>query len=180
MNKILVLCLIVCSGISEWAVAQTYKTEKGEVEFFSEASVESFSGKSNKVIGQINLADSTVDFYVDTNTLETGIKLRDEHMRENHLNTEEFPFIEFFGKLNGFDPAVKDTQRVSAVGNFTLRGVTKEIKVDAKAIMKGYNLYVFANWKIKLQDYNIPRPEFLFLKLSEEQKISLKVNLIRK
>ncbi len=175
MNKLLVIISLIC--VSFDVHAQVYSTQTGKVEFFSEATVESFTGVSTNVVGQVNLADSTLDFYVDTNTLSTGIKLRDEHMRENHLNTEEFPFIEFFGKLHGFDAAQTGEQSVKAKGTFTIRGKTQEIEVDGIAILEQQKLNIKASWTVKLADYEIPRPQFLFLKLSEEQKISLSVSL---
>jgi polyisoprenoid-binding protein YceI len=174
INRLFYVCLIFFSSELK---AQIYATQSGKVEFFSEATVENFTGVSTQLVGQVNLADSTLDFYVDTNTLSTGIKLRDEHMRENHLNTEEFPFIEFFGKLHGYDKTNTELQQVKAIGRFTIRGKTQEIEVNGTAKLEQGKLNIDAKWIVKLADYDIPRPKFLFLKLSEEQKISLKVQL---
>lgn len=159
------------------AHAQVYSTQTGKVEFFSESTLGNFSGVSTNVVGQVNLADSTLDFYVDTNTLSTGIKLRDKHMRENHLNSDEFPLIKFFGKMHGFDATRTGEQSVKAKGMLTIRGKTREIEVDGFAMFKQQKLIIKARWTVKLTDYEIPRPEFLFLKVSDEQKISLNVSL---
>lgn len=178
MNKIIsILLLVLISTIS--VKGQLFSTKTGNVEFLSEATVESFTGKSNAVTGEINVSENTIDFYVDLNTVTTGIKLRDEHMRENHLNTEEFPFAEFTGILVGFDSSVKDTQLVVAKGDFTIRGKAKAMEIHGKVISNGNTLYIKANWEVKLADHEIPLPKFLFLKLSEVQKVSLSAVLNR-
>lgn len=179
MNKVISIILLLF-GCLNAVSAQTFSTESGKVEFLSEASLESFTGISENVNGEINLSEKTIDFYVDLNTLSTGVKLRDEHMRENHLNTEEFPFAEFTGELIGFDSAVQDTQSVIAKGNFTIRGKSKPMEIHGKLFMNGKSLHLIANWEVRLEDHAIPRPQFLFLKISEVQKVSLTAVLIEK
>ncbi|NCP83430.1 MAG: YceI family protein [Bacteroidetes bacterium] len=163
-----------------FVTAQEFETKTGMIEFLSEATVESFTGSSNQLNGYINLSDSTLDFYLDLATLETGVKLRDEHMRENHLETEKFPYAEFSGKMRGFDTAIADSQQVFANGTFTIHGVSKEIEVEGKAILVDGKFGLSATWNIILQDYEITRPKFLFLKLSESQIVTLKAALTKK
>ena len=165
MSKVYLAFLFIC--FTNLAQAQVFKTDKGLVEFLSE-----------NLNGELNVADSTLDFYVDLSTLSTGLKLRDEHMRENHLETDDFPFAEFTGKVEGFNPAIADSQMVIAKGSFTIHGVSKDIVVEGKLIKEGNKICILAHFPVKLDDYNIKRPEFLFLKLSPEQKVTIKVELI--
>lgn len=174
------LVFFIALSLPYFVAAQEFETKEGSIEFLSEATVESFTGSSNQLNGYINLADSTLDFYLDLATLETGVKLRDEHMRENHLETEKFPFAEFSGKMSGFDPSLADSQSVVAKGTFTIHGVSKEIEVNGKAILSDGKFGLNASWNIILQDYEITRPKFLFLKLSESQKVTLKAELTKK
>jgi polyisoprenoid-binding protein YceI len=80
--------------------AQELKTSEGKIEFIFKASLNDFTGTSEKLNGLINLSEGLLDFYIDLNPLKTGIGLRDKHMRENYLETKEFPFAEFIGKIN--------------------------------------------------------------------------------
>lgn len=178
MNKYLSL-LVFSILISLNAHAQIFSTKTGAVEFLSVATVESFTGKTSSLNGEVNLTDNTLDFYVDLNTVTTGIKLRDEHMRENHLNTEEFPFAEFSGIIEGFDSAITDTQSVVAKGNFTIRGKAKMMEIPGKVIYNGNTFYIKAEWQVKLEDHEIPLPQFLFLKLSNSQTVTLNAVLNR-
>ena len=101
-------------------------------------------------------------------------------MRENHLETEKFPFAEFSGKMSGFNSAIADSQAVMAKGTFTIHGVSKEITVQGKAKLTDGKFGLVATWNVILQDYEITRPKFLFLKLSETQKVTLKAELSKK
>lgn len=71
-------------------MAQSYLTESGNVNFLSKASLNEFNGESDKLNGLIDLSQNLLDFYVDLNTLDTGIGLRNKHMRDNYLETEDY------------------------------------------------------------------------------------------
>jgi polyisoprenoid-binding protein YceI len=114
--------------ISVHAEAQKFITEEGRVVFISKAPLSSFEGKSNHLRGLIDLEKNMLDFYLDLNTLKTGIGLRDRHMRENYLETEDFPFAEFTGKLLNPPPLIRnDNIPVRATGVFKIHGMEKEI-----------------------------------------------------
>ena len=87
------------------------------------------------------------------------MELRNDHMHENHLETEEFPEAIFEGKIISFS----DTQIV-AEGTFSLHGETKPLNLVAKR--NGNKITV--EWKLNLKDYNIEVPrKFFFAKLNE-------------
>ena len=62
--------LIILLFLPCFSKAQEFETKTGSIEFYSEATVESFTGSSSQLNGYINLADSTLDFYLDLATLE--------------------------------------------------------------------------------------------------------------
>lgn len=162
-------------------LAQVYKTKHGQAVVHSEATLENFTGKSDYLVGQINLADSTVAFYLDLSTLSTGVELRDEHMQEEFLETNKYPFAQFSGELiSPFDPASTDTQQVDVKGKFKVHGVSKTIKVSGQMVRKGDHLFVHADWKLQLPDYNIKIPQVLFMKVSKTQKLSITATLDEK
>jgi polyisoprenoid-binding protein YceI len=162
------------------ALAQTFVTDKGRIEFISKASLETFTGTSNALNGMVDLDKRTIDFYIDLNTLRTGIALRDEHMRETYLETKKYPFAEFTGTLSGFNPARKDTQNVVVVGDFTIHGVTKARTIPGRLFVGANHIYVDAKWDVKLSDHNIAIPKVLFLKLADQQDVRVQAQLRRK
>ncbi|MBT7617153.1 MAG: YceI family protein [Calditrichaeota bacterium] len=75
---------------------------RNNVEFISKAPIENIIGVTNLVTGSItfdpeNLQNNAFGkIQVDLRTLNSGIELRDEHMRsEKYLNTQKFPFATF-------------------------------------------------------------------------------------
>jgi polyisoprenoid-binding protein YceI len=176
---------IIFWAIQAWVIplgadAQSFVTDKGKVEFISKASLETFTGTSNALHGLVDLQKQSIDFYIDLNTLRTGIALRDEHMRETYLETKKYPFAEFTGTLSGYNPARKDTQQVVVVGDFTIHGVKKARTVPGRLFVGANHLYVEASWEVKLSDHNIEIPKVLFLKLADQQQVRIQAQLRRK
>lgn len=159
------------------AHAQSWMTESGHVEFHSSVPLHSFTGTSEQLTGRIALADSTVDFYVDLNTLETGVAKRDRDMRET-LESEQFPFAEFFGTLTSpFDPNDTAPQKVTVTGTFTMHDVTRDITVEGTLTPEGDALHLVAEWTMNMADYDIEPPGILFYRVSEEIDVELEATL---
>lgn len=158
---------------------QVYKTEKGNVEFFSKASLNEFTGKSSDLNGLVDLDKNMLDFFIDLNTLKTGIGLRDRHMRENYLETKKYPYAEFTGKIDAsIDLSVGQSKSVIAKGKFKIHGVEKEIDVPGKlTAISDSELQLEAKFTILLSDYNIDIPTVVFYELAEDQIVSIKAIL---
>lgn len=161
------------------ASSQVYKTAVGNVEFLSKGSLNEFTGESSKLNGLIDLEKNILDFYIDLNTVKTGIGLRDKHMRENYLETKKYPFAEFTGKVNeviSLKPG--ESQDVTATGKFIVHGVEREISVSGKLKAVSVNeVKLDAQFKVKLSDYKIDIPRLVFYELADEQIITLSINL---
>lgn len=176
MAPVFLLVLFICCSpvVTD---AQVYKTESGHAEFHSEVPLHSFTGTSDHLVGLINLADSTVDFYIDLNTLDTGINKRDADMRET-LETDKFPFAEFYGKLvSNFDTSSSKPQKVTVKGEFGIHGVKRQIQIDGTLQKTDRGLIVKADWIIDIENYDIEPPGILFYRVEEEQDIEIEALL---
>jgi polyisoprenoid-binding protein YceI len=162
--------------------AQVYQTQGGYVEFLSKAPLNEFKGTSDKLKGLIDLQKNVLDFYVDLNTLNTGIKLRDKHMRDNYLETKKYPFAEFNGAIKEVVPVgFKGTQQVTAKGKFKIHGVEKTMEIPGTLIYVNENkVQLKTSFPIKLSDFGIAVPSVLFYELSEEQIVSIDTPLTLK
>jgi polyisoprenoid-binding protein YceI len=171
--------LLLILVFPEKVFSQGYKTETGNVEFLSKASLNEFTGKSSNLNGLVDFDKNLLDFYVDLNTIDTGIGLRDRHMRENYLETKEFPYAEFTGEIAPKIDIVKgQSKKVTAIGNFKIHGVEKEIEVTGKLYaISDTDLQLEAEFTIMLSDFNIEIPKVVFYELAEEQKVSIKAIL---
>jgi polyisoprenoid-binding protein YceI len=158
------------------------------VKFESHAPMESFDGKTRAVLGELEfdpdqLSDSvTVRIEVDLTELDTGIGLRNRHMRQNHLETDEYPKAVFRGGriLEPSASALGATPvTFQLAGTFELHGVTREVIVDAEVVRnEDGSIQLVSRFEVKLSDYQISRPKFLMLKLDEVQKITVDVTAI--
>ena len=156
-----------------------------KVVFTSKAPTETFEGKTHRMEGTLTLdptavGDSiTVHLEVDMASLDTGKGMRNQHMRENHLETAKYPKSVFDGAAVLSPPGAKlepgKPIAFQIEGTFTLHGVSRRLRCDAEATywLQGTSgrLGFKANFPVTLADYSIRRPEFLFLKLAETQQV---------
>ena len=178
MNVFRILCLLALT-VPTLAQAQTevFKTDTGHVEFKSSVPLHSFTGTSDHLVGKISLADSTVDFYVDLNTLKTGIDKRDNDMLET-LEADKYPFAEFFGKLaTDFKPESDKVQEVAVEGEFTVHGVSRQVRIEGRIQRTSRGLKVMASWTINMKDYDIKPPGILFYRVSEKIPVTINATL---
>lgn len=166
------LILFVFLFLSNQAEAQEFITKQGYVEFTSKAPLTTFKGKSDKLAGLVDLNKNMIDFYVDLATIDTGIDMRNKHMRNRYLETEKYPFAEFTGELiSEVDPARSDTQHVQVKGEFTIHGISRERTIDGKIYINGDKLYLEASFNVLLKDHDIDRPKVVFYELAEDQDV---------
>lgn len=169
------LGFILVAFLSFPAFGQEFLTKNGEVIFLSTASLNEFEGKSDLLNGLIDLEKNLLDFFVDLNTLKTGIGLRDSHMRENYLETDKFPFAEFTGKINQLPGlAVGKKIPVKALGTFKIHGVERQIEVlGSLTKLQNGKIDLVATFDILLSDYKIAVPKLVFYELAEVQKVTI-------
>ncbi|HEX6982243.1 MAG TPA: YceI family protein [Balneolaceae bacterium] len=152
-------------------------TKSGHVEFDSTVPLHSFTGTSDRLVGKINLSDSTVDFYIDIHTLKTGIGMRDEDMLET-MEAEKYPFAEFYGKLiTDFNPELEEPQEVTVKGDMTVHGVTNPVEITGTLQKTDEGLQVKADWTLNMKDYSIKPPGILFYRVSEKIDVSISATM---
>ncbi|WP_304516668.1 YceI family protein [Cecembia rubra] len=183
MKAQVIFCLLFFLALIRQPLdAQQFVTDNGKVTFISKASLSEFEGKSNLLQGVVDLDKNLLDFYLDLNTIKTGIGLRDRHMRENYLETKKFPFAEFTGKIQDIPTLeIGQEKSVRAKGKFKIHGVEREIEVPGK--LKKLNeqeLSLSADFKVLLSDYNISIPKVMFYELAEEQIVIIDAVLKKK
>lgn len=181
MKQVKLLCSLACILFlfqgSLSAQDQVYMTQEGHAEFISEVPLHTFTGESDHLVGKIALSDSIIDFYVDLNTIETGIAKRDKDMRET-LEVKKYPFAEFYGKLvSDFDTSSSEVQDARVQGTFKVHGISKEVTIDGTLQMTDEGLRVKASWTLNLNDYNIEPPGILFYRVDKNQDITIEALL---
>ena len=182
-----------CSGMKHFGIDDP--RGRDVLTFDSKAPLEKIVGTTNKITGHIqaNPKDITkrlkASFALDLASLKTGIDKRDEHMRDNFLETAKYPKAMFtIDKVTkASDNMLMDgkTLTVDAEGTLSLHGVKNAIQLKditityfdeseaTKGKMPGDLLIINGGFSLNLPDYNIEVPQFIFLKLAETIKVSV-------
>jgi polyisoprenoid-binding protein YceI len=191
-NRWIVALAMAMTAVAPTGVlAEAFAVRPGgdnQVVFVSKAPMETFEGKTSQVEGSIvvdptDVRDSvSVRVEVDLASLDTGIPRRNQHMRENHLETDKFPRAVFTG-VAVLDPASAKLLPGQAVqldiqGTFSLHGVSRRLRtvVDVTLVEESgrRSLRFQTTFPVALTDYAISRPQFLFLKLANEQQVTVR------
>lgn len=174
---LLIFIQVQFSATSDLRKDLVYITDSGYAEFTSSVPLHTFTGQSNHLTGMIDTDENLIDFYLDLNTLKTGIDRRDRDMYRT-LNVDEFPFAEFTGSLqNTFNPESSEKQEVIASGEFTIHGVTREVNINGVIQITEDGLLLEAEWTLNLNDYEIEPPGILFYRVNEEQQVRIEALL---
>lgn len=158
---------------------QVDKEQENLVKFISDAPMEDFEGITEKIDGYIFwegddfLSKSELYFEVDLNSLDTGIGLRNRHMRENYLETDKFPFTHFSGKLTRAEAVKEGEYAVTAEGTMFIHGVEKPLTVDGTMMATETGYRIQAKFITPLTDYNIEVPQLMFFKIDENMQLEL-------
>ncbi len=196
-----IFCAVLFMAGPGYADDEVYKVdaEASEVRFDSKAPMESFHGETNAVSGFVrfdddNLGNLHLKVEVDLTQLSTGIKMRDKHMRENHLHTDKYPLAVFesraLAKGSSRPLVANETTSLVLQGTFTMHGVKREmaIPIEVRKVTAGQrpgdndaspHIEVLSVFSIELDAFEIPRPKFLVLKLDETQRITLRLRLVK-
>jgi polyisoprenoid-binding protein YceI len=168
---------LVLGWAAPHGIAQQYLGDKGKAVFTSETPLTTFDGTSEHLTGLLDFDKNLVDFFLDLNTLDTGIGLRDKHMRKNYLETDKYPFAEFTGKILNYQQPPSQSQEVTVTGTFKIHGVSKEVQIKGMLIPENGGFRIQAQWDLMLKDYNIDIPKVVFYQLSEKQAIRIDILL---
>lgn len=166
------------------------------VSFTSDAPVELIVGNTHAIDGSVTLDDSLdlkkqplqAVFNVDLAQIDTGIPLRNEHMRDNFLETKKYPKATFILKTvqsaTVLKPGVKT--KLIANGDFTLHGKTvkktipvyvtyfKKCPMTEQKMPGCHLLQVNAQFPVAfVKDHGVQRPEIVFQKLADTVEVKV-------
>jgi polyisoprenoid-binding protein YceI len=166
------------------AEGRTYTISSGApnaVVFNIEDSVDPFDGKTANATGTITAdpaapSQAQVDVSIDLASLDTGVALRNQHMREKYLETAKFPAVTFKSVSVSAPASIAPNQPadVSITGDFTLHGVTKRMTIPVKVtLLADGRIHAISRFSIRLPDFGIVVPHNVFVTVDDSVKIRL-------
>ncbi len=111
----------------------------------------------------------TLSVIVPLKDLETGISLRDRHMREKYLETDKFPEAKLDVPVDSLKvPEDGKSLDGEGKGTFSVHGQTKEITFKYKATCKAGVCDVDGQADINYKDYGINVPSYMGVTVKPE------------
>jgi len=168
--------------IAQATFPQEHFVDKGKnnlVKFISKTPIESFEGVTNQIDGYMywegeSLTNkSQLYFEVNLDALDTGIGLRNRHMKENYLETFRYPYAQFNGKVVKEDAEPNNKSKVTVDGEMFIHGVAKKLTISGTIEKNKPSYRIQSEFTIKLSDYKIEVPSLMFMRISEEIKLVL-------
>lgn len=165
----------LCVSASLWLVngasaAGPWRVAQGDVRVKCPMTIGgSFDAKTSTMTGTLTASGaqpSALDgtLAVDLRTLDTGISLRNEHLREKYLETDRGTGYEMAVlsqiALTGVNTGTPDGKG-SFTGSLTLHGVTKTVTGPVEVRGAAGGLRIRASFPVHLPDYNIAEPRYL-------------------
>jgi len=172
--------------------AQAFQVDRGAanvVRFVSRAATEEFEGVTERIDGYVTLdapvlapgggGDATeVYLEVDLGSLDTGIGLRNRHMRDRYLEVSRYPYATFEGKITRREAGGADTVRVTAHGTLTLHGVERPRDLTCAVTPSGAGYRARCAFEVLLSEHQIEIPKVMFLKLANEIGLDLDFTVV--
>ena len=183
------------SGQEEKPSGTTYhfgvSPSRTNILFESETSLETIHGITHTMSGTAVLdaekGTGSVEFKVPVKKMETGIPMRDEHLRsEDWLHEAKYPDISFKAALkrSKVDEASKK-ETWGYDGEITIHGVTKALKGDAtvqpipadlgKKLGEGTWIKVKTDFQITIKEFGIEVPEVAAAKVSPTWDVKIDI-----
>ncbi len=167
--------------------AQEYQVDlnaERTVRFISRASIEEFDGVTDKIDGYVLIDgpalsadvggdDTEIYLEVDLASIDTGIGLRNRHMRDNYLEVQRYPYASYRASIVRVTAGPGGAFRVDSRGAMTIHGVTRPVEIPCDVTPEARGYRARCSFQVLLTDYQIEIPSIMFLKLSNEIRLEL-------
>ncbi|MCA1668284.1 MAG: YceI family protein [Thermomicrobia bacterium] len=138
---------------------------------------------TNAIQGQLFLGADTkpvtgAKIMVDLRTLKSDKTQRDNYIRTNTLQADQFPLAEYVVTgVDGWTGPLTDGQQSTfkILGMMTIHGVTKPVTFDTTATMQGGAVTGTATTTFKFEDFGLTPPNLTIVKANDTIKLDLNI-----
>lgn len=182
MKHLFVILFLISSVRAQASTTTKYKTgpTDGHLQFLAigRPAMIRIKGESPGPQGQIEIDGTQAhgEFTLLLSDLNTGIDLRDEHMKQKYLEVDKNPrAILTITTLN--IPSSETGKDLAFSGDLSLHGVTKKIEghlsyETSKGVKKSQ-----VEFKIRLSDFNIAIPTYAGMTVADEVQVEVRTSL---
>lgn len=158
--------------------------DESQLQFQARDALGGFEGRFDSLAGQLRFdagdpASAAGAVSADPASIDTGNGARDANARRVVLEPDRYPTLRFrLGTLRLADGALEGggSSVLTVEGELTLHGVSRPLTVSGTARRDGERLQVDASFEVRLSDFDMARPRFLFVVV--EDAIAVTVHLV--
>ena len=178
MRKIAIILALFLSGANVLFTQTQWKVTKSSIDFKIKNAGFTVDGSFGGLTSSIkfdgnNYLKAFIEASVDVNTINTGIDLRNMHLKkEEYFNATGFPKINL--KSTSFTKEKDGTFK--GVFKLTMKGVTKDVVIPFLYTESGITASIKASFKINRRDYNVGESSWT---MSDDVTINLLVSLTK-
>lgn len=171
MNKTLLILFLFPLMLS----AQQQISREGNVTFFSYTPVENIKAVNNQVASIIDLNSSEIAISILMRAFVFEKALMQEHFNESYMESDLYPEATFEGFIQDFDLS-KLNQVCIIEGNFTLKGITKQMRIKTEIKKTKSNYTLGGKLEVSIKDFNIKVPELLAKNIAETIQVTFNLD----
>ena len=138
-------------------------------------------GKGAQVLGQATIEGKVLngELKLDLDQFDTGIEMRNKHMKEKYLETgkpeNKFAVLQL-KKFDGIDSLTSSNGEKKSVpfeGTLTFHGVKKDVSGTTDLKWKDNTFDGVSNFKVKLSEFNVGIPSFAGVTVAEDVDVTV-------
>lgn len=184
------LALLLSAGVATGARAQnndastTVEVRGGTAAFDVDTNMPALSvhGKSNALEGRVRVRRGPegplleqIEAKLPVGTLQTGLKLRDEHMRKYVFTTSDgqVPDVRFVADQATCSKASGNSSMCQLAGDLVIRGTARPFTIALKVTEDKGSYHASGDSMVKLSSYGIEKPSQLGVHTDDEVKLRL-------
>lgn len=186
MRSLAAFLLLASASLSTHA-QESWQVSRGDVRVLCPLTVGgSFEAKTSSLSGVVRLSSPkpaafSGELSVDLRTLDTGISLRNTHMKDNYLEVGKAAGYETAVlssiKLPGVDAATA-SGKVQFTGDFRVHGITKTVTGTAEIKRSGTTVKIVAKFPVLLPDFSVPKPRYLGVGVKDQVEVNVSFDAI--
>lgn len=140
--------------------------------FFSDAAIEDITAENRKGASIFNAESGEIVFSIPIREFRFAKSLMQEHFNEKYMESDKFPRSTFQGRVIGFQNK-EGLQQVYAEGKLSIHGVTRDVRIPGTIEKKKDALLMKSKFKVRLEDYEVQRPQILWQNIAEEVEVTV-------
>ena len=135
-------------------------------------------GKGSAPHGKLTFTDLEIsgESTFDLTSLDTGIEMRNKHMKEKYLEVQKFPQAKLSITHLVLAQPLAENQTVDHVpftGKLSLHGVEHPVTGTVHLDKKGNQISINAEFSLKIRDFSITEPSFAGISMADEVLITI-------